>query len=62
MSRKDTVTSDDLQRSHLCDVHINTKDRDVSLFIGVNVPKAMEPWDVIYIANEGPFAVEKMDG
>ena len=59
MSRKDIVTADDLQKwPHLCDVHINTIDSDIGLLIGVNVPKAIEPWDVISSADEGPFAVK----
>ena len=59
VSRKDIVTSEDLQKwPHLCDVHISTIDSDVDLLIGVNFPKVMEPWDVISSADEGPFAVK----
>ena len=38
-------------------MNISTIYSDVGLLIGVNVPKAMEPWDVISSADEGPFAV-----
>ena len=39
-------------------MNISTIYSDVGLLIGVNVPKAMEPWDVISSADEGPFAVK----
>ena len=63
VSKKDIVTSEDLQKwPHLCDVHISTIDSDVGLLIGVNVPKAIKPWDVISSADEGPFAVKNALG
>ena len=43
-------------------MNISTTDSDVDLLIGVNVPKAMEPWDVISSADEGPFAVKTLLG
>ena len=39
-------------------MNISTIYSDVGLLIGVNVPKAMEPWDVISSANEVPLAVK----
>ena len=39
-------------------MNISTIYSDVGLLIGVNVPKAIEPWDVIFSADEGPFAVK----
>lgn len=35
-----------------------TIDSDVGLLMGVNVPKAMELWEVISSFDEGPFAVK----
>ena len=43
-------------------MNISTLDSDVGLLIGVNVPKAMEPWDVISSGDEGPFAVKTVLG
>ena len=63
MSRKDIVTSDDLQKwPHLCGVHLSTIDSDVGLLKGVNVPKAMKPWGEVSSADEGPFAVKTVLG
>ena len=61
MSRKDIDTSENFQKwPYLYDVNITTTDSDVDLLIVVNVPKAMEPWDVISSADEGPFAVKTL--
>ncbi|XP_033762629.1 uncharacterized protein LOC117344089 [Pecten maximus] len=50
----------DLQKwSHLCDVPVERIDSDVGLLIGINVPKAMEPWDIVSSSENGPFAVKK---
>ena len=43
-------------------MNISTIYSDFGLLIGVNVPKAMEPWDVISSADEGPFAVKTVLG
>ena len=43
-------------------MNISTTGSDVGLLISVNFPKAMEPWDVISSADEGPFAVKTLLG
>jgi hypothetical protein len=37
-------------------------DAEVGLLLGVDVPKALEPWDVIKSVNNGPFAVKTILG
>ncbi|XP_071150422.1 uncharacterized protein [Mytilus edulis] len=63
VSRKDIVSSNDLQRwPHLCDVPLNRVNCDVGLLIGINVPRAMEPWDVITSVNNSPFSMKTLLG
>lgn len=33
-------------------------DLDIGLLIGTNVPKALEPWEVIKSEGDGPYAVK----
>ena len=57
------LCQDDIKRwPHLHDIDLNVMDCEVGLFIGVNVPKAMEPWDVIPSVDNGPFAVKTLLG
>ncbi|XP_052697355.1 uncharacterized protein LOC128175621 [Crassostrea angulata] len=65
VSRKDIISLEDLQRwPHLRDIHIDRIpiDSDIGLLIGVNVPKAMEPWDIIPSKDNGPFAMKTLLG
>nr|XP_034339443.1 uncharacterized protein LOC105341007 [Crassostrea gigas] len=65
VSRKDIISLEDLQRwPHLSDIHIDRIpiDSDIGLLIGVNVPKAMEPWDIIPSKDNGPFAMKTILG
>ncbi len=32
-------------------------DAEIGLFIGTNAPKAIEPWQVIASADDGPYAI-----
>ena len=43
--------------SYLKDVSLPHIDAEVGLLIGTNVPKAMEPWQVIHSERDGPYAV-----
>ena len=43
-------------------MNLCTIDSDVGLLIGVNVPKAMELWELISSVDEGPFAVKTVLG
>lgn len=53
----------DLQRwPHLKHVQITEIDSDIDLLIGTNVPKALEPWQVVQSVDGGPYAVKTMLG
>ena len=63
VSKRDIVTNEDIQQwPHLNNIHVDEIDSDIGLLIGVNVPKAMEPWEVITSVNKGPFAVKTLFG
>lgn len=65
MSRKDIISLEDIKRwPRLSDIHIDRipVDSDIDLLIGVNVPKAMEPMDIIPSIDKGPFAMKTILG
>ena len=48
----------DLERwPHLKEIHLPHIEADIGLLIGANVPKAMEPWEVVSSVGNGPYAV-----
>lgn len=47
---------------HLKDIRLKRIDDDIELLIGLNVPKAMEPWDIINSQNNGPYEVKTVLG
>ena len=51
-----------LQWTHLKDVKLTEIDSEVDLLIGTNVPRALEPWEVIRSADGGPYAVKTILG
>ena len=58
VTKTNIVTSEDIKRwTYLDDIHLTHIDADVELLIGVNAPKAMEPWQVINSQDDGPYAV-----
>ena len=59
VSKEDIVTQDDLRKwPYLRRVSIsNSKAMEVGLLIGQNVPKALEPWEVVNSQGDGPYAV-----
>lgn len=53
----------DLQRwPHLNCVHLPEIEAGIELLIGTNVPKALEPLEVIRSVNDGPYAIKTMLG
>lgn len=53
----------DLQRCpHLEGVEITEIDTGVDLFIGTNIPKVLEPWEVVRGLEAGPYAVKILLG
>ena len=63
VSRNDVPSVEDIRKwSHLKDIKLDRIDAEVDLLLGINVPKAMEPWDVIPSNNDGPFAMKTIFG
>lgn len=64
VSSNDIVSVIDLQRwSYLRDIPLQRiNDEHIGLLIGVNVPRAMEPWKVVPSVENGPFAVKTLQG
>ncbi|XP_045161949.2 uncharacterized protein LOC123526762 [Mercenaria mercenaria] len=62
----DRITKSELEKwPHLKNVELPTIDQsncDVELLIGVDVPRALEPWDVIPSVDNSPFAVKTLFG
>ncbi|XP_024116907.1 uncharacterized protein LOC112138581, partial [Oryzias melastigma] len=53
----------DLQKwPYLRDIHLPQINEEIELLIGVNVPKALEPLQVIQSEHDGPFAIRTMLG
>lgn len=51
------------QWPYLSEVTLPNINADVELLIGINVPKAMEPWQIIHSQGQGPFALKTiLDG
>ena len=58
VKRENIPCEDDVKQwPYLHDIHLKSITADVSLLIGVNVPKALEPLRVISSQDEGPYAV-----
>lgn len=51
-----------LRLPHLEHLEITEIDSGVDLLIGTNVPRALEPWEVVHGVNSGPYAVKTMLG
>lgn len=63
VSKRDLLTQQDLsQWPYLNEVTLRNIDADIELLIGINVPKAMEPWQIIRSQGNGPYAVKTLFG
>lgn len=47
---------------HLKNVNLHEIEAGIELLIGTNVPKALEPLEVIRSVNDGPYAIRTMLG
>lgn len=57
--KENIPVQDDLKDwPYLKDVQLNSIEAEVGLLIGTNVPKAMEPWNIINSRGDGPYAVK----
>lgn len=63
VSKDNLLTQNDLKRwPYLSGVTLQSIDADVEILIGMDVPKAMEPWQVLNSQNDGPYAVKTILG
>ena len=63
MNRCNVQQQEDLHKwPHLQHVYLPKTDTDVELLIGRNVPRALEPLEVIRSVKEGPYAIKTMLG
>ncbi|KAK0150310.1 hypothetical protein N1851_008772 [Merluccius polli] len=63
VSKENLPTQKDLRRwPHLNGILWKEIDADIELLIGINVPKAMEPWNIINSQGNGPYAVKTVLG
>ncbi|XP_077978766.1 uncharacterized protein LOC144434185 [Glandiceps talaboti] len=63
VSKKDIVKQEDITRwPYLRNIHLPSINADIGLLIGNNVPKALEPWEVINSQDDGPYAVKTLLG
>ncbi|KAK0143396.1 hypothetical protein N1851_018466 [Merluccius polli] len=63
VSKDNLLTQNDLKRfPYLSGITLQSIDADVEILIGMDVPKAMEPWQVLNSQNDGPYAVKTLLG
>ncbi|CAM4597167.1 unnamed protein product [Leuciscus chuanchicus] len=63
VNRSNIPRQDDLAKwPHLKHVYLPEIDTDVELLIGMNVPRALEPLEIIRSVDEGPYAIKTMLG
>lgn len=61
--RENIPRQSDLQGwPHLKHVHLPEIDSEIDLLMGTNVPKVLEPLQVIQSVNSGPYAIRTMLG
>ena len=63
VSRDQIPSQHDVDRwDYLSHIDIPYLDADISILIGNNVPRAVEPWEVIISEGDGPYAVRTLLG
>ena len=63
VSKENIPTKKDLERwPYLSRIQLDEIDADIELLIGIDVPKAMEPWEIINSEGNGPYAVKTLFG
>lgn len=63
MTKRNILSQNDLNRwPYLKEIQLQKIDADVELLIGVDAPKAMEPWQIINSQGNGPYAVRTLLG
>lgn len=63
VSKENLLTQADLKKwPHLSRIQLKEINADIEILIGMDVPKAMEPWQVINSQGNGPYAVKTILG
>ena len=63
VSKENIPTKKDLEKwPYLSRIQLDEIDADIELLIGIDVPKAMEPWEIINSKGNGPYAVKTLFG
>ena len=63
VSRDQIPSQHDVDRwDYLSHIDIPYLDADIGILIGNNVPRAVEPWEVINSEGDGPYAVRTLLG
>ena len=63
VSRDQIPSQHDVDRwDYLSHIDIPSLDADIGILIGNNVPRAVEPWEVINSEGDGPYAVRTLLG
>lgn len=63
VSKENLFTHHDLEKwSYLREVKLERINADIEILIGINVPKAMEPWQIVNSQGNGPYAVKTVLG
>lgn len=63
VTKENIPTQDDIMEwPYLSEVQLTTVDKEVGLLIGLNCPKALEPWKVVHSEGNGPYAVKTQLG
>ncbi len=59
VSKDNLLTHDDLEKwPYLREIELDRINADIEILIGINVPKAMEPWQIVNSQGNGPYAVK----
>lgn len=63
VTKENIPTQDDIKKwPYLKEVQLVTVDKEVGILIGLNCPKALEPWKVVKSEGNGPYAVRTQLG
>lgn len=58
VSKENIITQADLKRwPYSSGIHLKEIDADIELLNGMDVPRAMEPWNIINSQRNGPYAI-----
>lgn len=63
VSKENLLTHHDLEKwPYLKEIELKSINADIEILIGINVPKAMEPWQIVNSQGNGPYGVKTVLG